>query len=93
MDELQSLVARRSNACINLGLVLDEVWFDITFVEIGRALWRRGEEEEKKMGMSKTFGEIKIFLCTCLELGEGKEKEEEGFDFPVERKPTEGSCG
>jgi hypothetical protein len=72
---------------------LDEVWFDVTFVEIGRALWRRGGEEKKKMGMSKTFEEIRVFLYTCLELGEGEEKEEEGFDFPVERKPIDGSCG
>jgi (Na+)-NQR maturation NqrM len=34
-----------------------------------------------------------MFDGTCLELWEGEEKEEESFDFPVKRKPINGSCG
>lgn len=36
---------------------------------------------------------MRIFVCTCLELWEGEEKKEKGFDFPIERKPIDGSCG
>lgn len=45
---MESFVAGRSDACINVRLVLDEVRFDVRFVEKGRALWRRGENRRKK---------------------------------------------
>ncbi len=43
VDELDSFVARRSDTCVNLILVLDEERFEIQLVDMGRALAREGE--------------------------------------------------
>jgi hypothetical protein len=38
LDESEGFVVRRGDARVDVGLVLDEVWFDISFVDVGRAL-------------------------------------------------------
>ena len=38
LDELEGLVARGGDAGVDVGLVLDEVWFHVGFVDVGRTL-------------------------------------------------------
>jgi hypothetical protein len=38
LDELEGFVARRGDARVDVGLVLDEIWFNVGFVDVGRAL-------------------------------------------------------
>ena len=38
LDELEGLVARRGDARVNVGLVLDEVRLQVGFVDVGRTL-------------------------------------------------------
>jgi len=53
VDELEGFVARGGNSCVNLSLILDEEWFEIKLVDMGRALelW----EGEKKKAQSLGF--------------------------------------
>jgi hypothetical protein len=38
VDESEGLVVRGGDACVDVGLVLDEVWFEVGFVDVRRAL-------------------------------------------------------
>ena len=41
MDKLDDFVARTGDSGVNIFLVLDEEWFEIRLVDVGRALRRR----------------------------------------------------
>jgi len=47
VDELDGFVARGGNSCVNVFLILDEEWFEIELVNMGRAL-KLGEGEKKE---------------------------------------------
>jgi len=38
LDESEGLVVRGGDARVDVGLVLDEVWFEVGFVDVRRAL-------------------------------------------------------
>jgi hypothetical protein len=40
VDELDGFVARRGDSGVNIFLVLDDEWFEIRLVDVGRALPR-----------------------------------------------------
>lgn len=38
MNELDGFVARGGNGCVDVFLILDEIWFEIELVDMSRAL-------------------------------------------------------
>lgn len=67
LDESEGLEARRGDACVDVGLVLDEVRLQVGLVYVGRTL-RGGwdfSQLRSSLGVRKKRG-------TCLELREGE---------------------
>jgi len=51
VDELDGFVARRGNSGVNVFLILDEEWFEIRLVDMGRALelWEGEKKKEQRL--------------------------------------------